>query len=78
MEKLNLEKRNCQNIALPHKILFFSSLSLGELNINSCQKVWVGKYTVRPNKKETRSAQINFDITTWNGSCSAIHGQYIL
>ena len=24
------------------------------------------------------SAQINFDITIWNGSCSAMHGQYIL
>ena len=24
------------------------------------------------------SAQINFDITIWNGSCSAMHDQYIL
>ena len=24
------------------------------------------------------SAQINFDITNWNGSCSAMHDQYIL
>ena len=24
------------------------------------------------------SAQINFDITIWNGSCSAMRGQYIL
>ena len=24
------------------------------------------------------SAQINFDITIWNGSCLAMHGQYIL
>ena len=23
------------------------------------------------------SAQMNFDITIWNGSCSAMHGQYI-
>ena len=24
------------------------------------------------------SVQINFDITIWNGSCSAMHEQYIL
>ena len=24
------------------------------------------------------SVQINFDITIWNGSCLAMHGQYIL
>ena len=24
------------------------------------------------------AAQINFDITIWNGSCLAMHGQYIL
>ena len=24
------------------------------------------------------SAQINFDMTIWNGSCSAMHDQYIL
>ena len=24
------------------------------------------------------SAQINFDITIWNGSCLAMHGRYIL
>ena len=24
------------------------------------------------------SAQINFDITIWNGSCLAMHGQYTL
>ena len=24
------------------------------------------------------SAQISFDITIWNGSCLAMHGQYIL
>ena len=26
----------------------------------------------------SHSAQINFDITIWNGSCLVMHGQYIL
>ena len=31
-----------------------------------------------PFKPLTYSAQINFDITIWNGLCSAMHGQNIL
>ena len=36
-------------------------------------------YSLDPAKPLTSySAKINFDITIWNGSCSAMHDQYIL
>ena len=43
-------------------------------NTSFCSETW--QTPVKP--LTSYSAQINFDINIWNGSCSAMHGQYIL
>ena len=49
-------------------------------NANECLQhvplLWNVADPVKP--LNSYSAQINFDITILNGSCSAMHGQYIL